>query len=275
MNDADQERRWDIGDLPASLAVHIPERARIVTLDYYEGPFQEFEEAVTAGMDWDIAPSLAILPPTGGDMIELCAGAGRLTAPLSTVARSLTAIERSPFAAARLRARFAADPKVRIVTGDLADHRPPSKVDIVTLLGLSIHVLPWPMVERAIARAAEWLRPRGSFCVNVMADDVVDKLASRDELVRRRRYLDRAGVEREMLTTTRFHPMPRMLEQYWMVPVDGGVAAARMRSQFRSAEQVEETLAAAGFRIDGRAETPIEGGAGAGAGVVFLRANRS
>lgn len=274
MSDTNRQQPWNIGGLPPALAVHVPVGERVAVFDYYEGPFQEFEEAVTADMGWDVAPSLAILPQVAGDIVELCAGAGRLTAPLAAVARSLTAIERSPSAAARLRERFAADPAVRVVGGDLADYRAPADADVVGLLGLSIHVLPWSVVERAITLAAECLRPGGSFCVNVMADGIADRLGSQDGLVRRRRYRDRGGVERTMMTATRFHRASRMLDQYWLVSSDGGTAVACMRSYFWAVEQVTDALARAGFRINQRVGTRIDGGAGQGAGVVFLRAGK-
>jgi 23S rRNA (adenine-N6)-dimethyltransferase len=54
-------------------------------------------------------------------VVEIGAGSGRLTVPLAAHAGTVLAIELDPHLAARLRERFARNPRVRVIEGDALD----------------------------------------------------------------------------------------------------------------------------------------------------------
>ncbi len=103
-----------------------------------------------------------------GDVVEVGAGIGTFADRLleHTPPRSLTLIEPDAGNAARLAARFAADPRVHPLAGYLEDHVPTLQADAVVMVNVPEHVAD----DRALfANARQVLRPGGHLLLFVPA----------------------------------------------------------------------------------------------------------
>jgi demethylmenaquinone methyltransferase/2-methoxy-6-polyprenyl-1,4-benzoquinol methylase len=160
--------------------------------------------------------------PTGA-VLELAAGTGIWTERLARVATTITAVDSSPEALARNRARVAgAGADVEHVVADLFAWEPPQRYDVVFFSFWISHVPPgrfdgfWATVDRALApggRAylidnaptSEWIDSEGGVSRRELADgrtfDIVKRYWSADDLAARLRPL---GWVADLQQTERF-----------------------------------------------------------------------
>ncbi len=129
---------------------------------------QEYLERVGA-----LPPRLAgeavlveVLPPAPERMLDLACGDGRLAAVVLDARPSVSqvvAVDRSAPMLARARERFAADPRVEVRAGDLADPLAPlGRFDLI-VSGFAIHHLDDLGKQRLFAEVAAQLNPGGLF----------------------------------------------------------------------------------------------------------------
>ncbi|MFI6642978.1 class I SAM-dependent methyltransferase [Streptomyces sp. NPDC050504] len=113
------------------------------------------------------ASVVAASAPGKARVLDLGAGTGLLSAALLRrhPTAELLLMDRSEGMLAKARQRFAADPRVGVLVGDLLDPLPPGPFDAV-MSGLAIHHLPHPDKRRLFSRIRHALRPGGVF-VNV------------------------------------------------------------------------------------------------------------
>lgn len=106
------------------------------------------------------------LPPTPARLLDLGTGDGRLVDVVLRARPSIeevVALDRSPPMLERAAARFAADPRVRVVERDLqAPLHPLGSFDVV-VSGFAIHHLEHDAKRRLFAEVATVLRPGGAF----------------------------------------------------------------------------------------------------------------
>ncbi|WP_422746152.1 class I SAM-dependent methyltransferase [Mycobacterium sp. WMMD1722] len=97
-----------------------------------------------------------------GDVLDVGCGDGLLAARLSTVSRTVTALEPDPTAAQRARDRLAANATVRVTECDFASlDTDGARFDLITFVA-SLHHMP---LRPALTRAREMLRPGGEIAV--------------------------------------------------------------------------------------------------------------
>jgi SAM-dependent methyltransferase len=98
----------------------------------------------------------------GHRLLEIGAGTGKATAPLSATGCHLLAIEPGPQLAAFTARRFAASPNVEVVNAYFEDWSPPAERFDIVLAATAFH---WLDPEVRVQKAAEVLRPGGSLVV--------------------------------------------------------------------------------------------------------------
>lgn len=161
--------------------------ARLYDLDLAEDPGD------------DIALYLALAERTGGPILELAAGTGRIVRPLAAAGYQVTALDNDPAMLGRLNAVALAN--VTAVLADLLTWRPPRPTYQLAILGLNALFL---LAERHQQRAAieslgAALKPGGLAVIDVWLPDAVD-LARYDQ----RLLVDYIRVEPESgLTVTK------------------------------------------------------------------------
>lgn len=136
--------------------------ARLYDLDLAEDP----------GDDLDLY--LALAARSGGPILELAAGTGRIVRPLAAAGYPVTAVDIDPAMLERLSASSPAT--VSAVLADLTSWRPPSPIYRLAILGLNSLFL---MAERHLQQAAleslaAALAPGGLAVVDVWLPDAAD-----------------------------------------------------------------------------------------------------
>ena len=136
--------------------------ARLYDLDLAEDPGD------------DLALYLALAERTGGPILELAAGTGRIVRPLAAAGYEVTALDLDPAMLARLTTSRL--PGVTTVLADLTVWRPPRPIFKLAILGLNGLFL---MAERhqqraALASLAGSLAPGGLAVVDIWLPDAAD-----------------------------------------------------------------------------------------------------
>ncbi|HLY14077.1 MAG TPA: class I SAM-dependent methyltransferase [Candidatus Limnocylindrales bacterium] len=121
----------------------------------------------------DIGLYLALAGRTGGPILELAAGTGRIVRPLAAAGYEVTALDLDPAMLARL---GRPSPRITPVIADLTTWRPPRPVYRLAILGLNALFL---MAERHLQRAAieslaAALAPGGVAVVDIWLPDATD-----------------------------------------------------------------------------------------------------
>jgi trans-aconitate methyltransferase len=149
-------------------AVQAAALARLYDLDLAEDPGD------------DIGLYLALAERTGGPILELAAGTGRIVRPLAAAGFEVTALDSDPAMLARL--NLPIPNGVTTVRADLTTWRPPKPIYRLAILGLNALFL---MAERHQQRAAleslaGALLPGGLAAVDIWLPDATD-LAAYDQ----------------------------------------------------------------------------------------------
>jgi SAM-dependent methyltransferase len=121
----------------------------------------------------DIGLYLALAERTGGPILELAAGTGRIVRPLAAAGYDVTALDLDPAMLARL---GKPSPRITPVVADLTSWRPPRPAYGLAILGLNALFL---MAERHLQRAAieslaAALAPGGVAVVDIWLPDATD-----------------------------------------------------------------------------------------------------
>jgi len=124
--------------------------------------------------DWIVELMASHLGPR---VLEVGAGHGTMSARLRDHAETVTASELSPRAAAILRERFAEDPKVRVVEGDIDSAAETGPFDSVVMINVLEHI---PDDRAALASLFDCLVPGGTVAIYVPAYEVLYSDFDRD-----------------------------------------------------------------------------------------------
>jgi SAM-dependent methyltransferase len=138
-------------------------------------------------LDLEVSPGdldlyLALARRTGGPIVELCAGSGRISVPLAAAGHDVTAVEIDPFMVARARDRVAARggeaaKRLRLVEDDLFSAIVPGggefRLAILALNSLLLLGGPRPQ-RRAIGILAGLVAPGGLVAIDVWLPLVED-----------------------------------------------------------------------------------------------------
>jgi SAM-dependent methyltransferase len=127
---------------------------------YYQERAPEYDATSPSGDDWDdlmarVAADLHALGPVER-AIELGAGTGQFTPLVASIAASVIAVDSSPAALERLRARFDAR-NVETVAADVFRWRPDKPADLVVFRALWSHIPTdrfdafWSAIDRMLA----------------------------------------------------------------------------------------------------------------------------
>jgi SAM-dependent methyltransferase len=128
-----------------------------------------------AALTADIPFMLALAAETGGPVLELGCGSGRLLVPLARAGHAVTGVDNSPAMLALAERRLAAEPpavreRVRLVAADMTAAYLPDEAATMTLalVGVNtfLHLAERPALA-ALRAVARLLRPGGTLCLDV------------------------------------------------------------------------------------------------------------
>jgi SAM-dependent methyltransferase len=248
--------------LPAELAHTLAARAVLdlpgnpVVCDMYDPRGAEIYHDFTLGDVSEVQDVLRVVRGTDGTILELAAGAGRLTVPLLGLRRDVIAVDLSEPMLGLLRARLDVLPKsvgtrCTPVHGDITTYTPPESVGVAVLGTTSVSLLTADQRRQMLRRTWEGLRPGGTFVLTTaqISEDATDL----DE-----RVLDVTGASG---TTYRVHDVvaPDRSGRYTVVIGPGDVPTV-CHSHIRVVPTGELTtdLAEAGFTVVSTSSLPGE-----------------
>ncbi|MFD4633543.1 daptide-type RiPP biosynthesis methyltransferase [Streptomyces sp. NPDC058284] len=193
-----------------------------------------------------------------GPVLELAAGAGRLTVPLLSLRRDVTAVDLSSSMLALLRARLTALPRALVgrcttVQADIADYAVAEQVGVAVLGTSSVSLLTDDHRRAMLRRTRDNLRPGGAFILTTA--QISERTADLTE-----RVFDVTGVSG---TVHRVHDLVAAdrCGRYTVVITPGdGTPRTVCHSFIRVVPPTELTadLAAAGFHVESTITLPGE-----------------
>jgi SAM-dependent methyltransferase len=219
------------------------------------------------------------LGSSGGRILELGAGSGRVTIPLARDGHTVAAIDQSHAMLAKLRTRVAALPasvakRITVLEGDLRGFRAPGKYPLaIAAFNVLEHLYTRGEIDACLRCVAEHLEPGGVFAFDVQLPDL--GWLNRDATKRwARTHFTDPTTKRAMFYSTNhdYDPISQIaVIRLYYDPVDGkgsGHVVQLTQRKFFPAE-LEALVAHAGFRVlqrygdfsfgplDGRAESQV------------------
>ncbi|MFJ1708374.1 daptide-type RiPP biosynthesis methyltransferase [Kitasatospora sp. NPDC088346] len=159
---------------------------RAVLHDLYDEEGAPVYHAIAGSSPLEVRELVGALRPTVGPILELAAGSGRLTMPLLTLGRELTALELAPGMIRILTERLRAVPAARrdrctVVPGDMSDFDLDRTFGAVVLGATSVSLLDAPGRAGLYRCVRRHLAPGGRFLLTAV--DVADFGSSTTEQV--------------------------------------------------------------------------------------------
>lgn len=257
---------------------------------YFTGPFDHFEETLIEDLDWDLAPTIAVLPETKTRVLELGCGSGRVSLALAERGYPVTAVDNSEMALSRLegRVRHLASSDAGIETSycDIMDEGLGSgrTFPIVLLANLSMNLFGPGVIDRLIRRVGLLLSPDGAFCFGILTEQAVQNLDSYDGSAAGsifcQQYQDEDNRERLMWMAVLVDLENDVMRTNWFVDLDASERyvcryhASALTQQLWTPSRLYPILERHGFFIELEERVSIVGGGAAGQNTVFVRARR-
>lgn len=257
---------------------------------YFEGPFEHFEEFLTQDVDWDLEPTLMVLPKAGAPVLELGCGSGRVSVMLAERGYPVTAVDNSETALARLGARIGQSGRRLLpidirccdaLNGRLAEDE---TYPVVLIANLSLNLFGTDCIDRLLNQVDRLLGRDGAFCFAILTERSVRNLASYDGTaagsVFCQPYADEDGRERLMWSTVLVDPHAAMMRTNWFVDLQaserhaGRYHLATLTQQLWTPGRIYPLLERNGFTVECEVDAVIGGGGGDGEETVFVRAVR-
>jgi SAM-dependent methyltransferase len=184
---------------------------------------------------------------TGGPVLELAIGSGRVALPLAARGIAVEGIEASPEMVALLRAKPGGD-AIRVVVGDLADVAVTGPYPLVYLVFNTLFNLTGQgRQEDCFRNVARVLAPGGAFVIEAFVPDPAD--FDRDE-----QQVQVSSVTEDS-ATIRLHQYDRAAQTFVRQTItftNGGVQLKPFGMHYRWPEQIDELAAEAGLRLEAR-----------------------
>ncbi|NQX04200.1 class I SAM-dependent methyltransferase [Rathayibacter sp. VKM Ac-2856] len=220
-------------------------------------------EHFTADDRSEISPLLAAVRRTGGPILELASGGGRLTVPLLGLGRPVVAVDLSPTMIDILRSRIATLPAARIaagsraLVGDMTCFHLPERFGAVVLGATSIALLDRAGRQAFLRVARAHLADGGVLLITASTAGHAYVAGSRSSRVRA--VPGPCGGPGAAVVTSAVTPdgLHRDVEVVQLGADADGRAMARLfhsRVNVVDADEVSEEAALAGLRVAGRTE---------------------
>ncbi|MFE7898308.1 daptide-type RiPP biosynthesis methyltransferase [Streptomyces sp. NPDC057424] len=232
--------------------------ADTVVCDMYDSEGASVYHDFTLGDASEVRDVLREVRATDGPVLELAAGSGRLTLPLLSLRRDVTAVDLSPAMLALLRERLTTLPgalagRCTTVHADITDYVAPEQAGVAVLGTTSVSLLDDGQRRALLRRTHGNLRPGGTFVLTTaqISEDAVDLPE---------RVFDVPGASG---TVYRVHDLVAAdrAGRYTVVITPGGAGPRTVCHSFiRVVPPAELTadLAAAGFRVESTTTLPGE-----------------
>lgn len=142
------------------------------TEDLYSSAGARFYEAMVGGDRSEIREFLALARPVRGRILDLAAGGGRITLPLLSIGKSVTALDLADdmldhLRSARPRAAADAPGSLEVVRADMRDFALARRFDLVVIAATSITLLDAAGRRLLFDAVRRHLAPRGRFAFSV------------------------------------------------------------------------------------------------------------
>lgn len=200
---------------------------------------------------------------TGGPVLEIGCGSGRLLAPLARAGHDVTGVDVSPEMLARAEARLAAAPanvrrRVRLLAGDARTLQLPDETFGLILFGYNTFMhLDEAAAGAALKRLRPLLRPGGRLLIDVASPLMLSLAADDPDFVLEDTLTDSShGEIIRQYTAYESIPGEQIVEVTWLYEVVGGEedeAASRTRARLRYyylyPHQYDLLLTLTGFRL--------------------------
>ncbi|GAB4208778.1 MAG: class I SAM-dependent methyltransferase [Roseiflexaceae bacterium] len=221
--------------------------------------FARFYDADYGRFDEDVPFYRELARRSGGPVIELMCGTGRLLAPLARAGHRLTGVDIAPALLARARDRLAREgllAQVELVAGDVRDPLPggPYALAIIGLNSL-MHLEQTDDQLLALRSVAAALRPGGLLALDLFNPDPRELLRHNNELVLDKTFALDDGVTVQKFVTQSVDLARQMIEVtfcYDLLERDGllrrSLLPFRMRWLYRY--ELEHLLARVGFALE-------------------------
>lgn len=198
------------------------------------------------------------LAGTGGRVLELGVGTGRLAVPMAEAGLLVTGVDSSPAMLARLAARDRSG-SVGVVCGDMVDELPAGPFDAALVAYNTIfNLLDESTQQRCFAAVAERLAPGGAFVVEAFVPDVAARAATPTDVSVRT-----LAVDRVVLSVSVNTPEDQRAEgQFVELTERGGVRLRPWSIRWATPDQLDAMAVAAGLtptdRWEDMAMTPFD-----------------
>jgi SAM-dependent methyltransferase len=214
-------------------------------LDYYHRILPFFEEELRHRGDGGFWADAAREAAT---VLELGAGTGRATAFLARTAGRVVAFDLSPELIALARRRLAGQPHVALLAADMRELRLRQRFDLVVAVDDPfVHLTADDDRDRAFARIAEHLAPRGRFVLDAAWFPPEDREATASGLVRER---SADGGELRVRELWQCDPESRLCTARYEYRQAGRlVGSASFPGRLWSVEELESRAEAAELRV--------------------------
>lgn len=204
--------------------------------------------------DWyaevtDVAATVATMVSiagTGGRVLELGVGTGRLAVPMADAGLVVVGVDSSASMLERLAARDTAD-AVTVVCADMVDGLPDDRFDAVLVAYNTIfNLLDEALQQRCFDQVAARLRPGGAFVVEAFVPDPAADAGSEVGV----RTLD---VDQVVLSVSKNDPEHQRAEgQFVQLSESGGVRLRPWAIRWSTPEQLDAMAARAGLALSTR-----------------------
>jgi len=187
---------------------------RLGTCEHYEDTAlydHEYAER-TDDVRWYRSLAADVVADDGGQILELGAGTGRITAPLAADGHHVVALDRMPSMLDALRRRIAGSPyadRIRVLAGDMREIAVDgASVDLVIAPFNSLmHLYTWTDLVACFREVRRVLRPYGIFAFDVQLPDLDWLLLDPDERHAVTRFVHPVTGERLIYSTNhRYDP---------------------------------------------------------------------
>ncbi|MGE3856426.1 MAG: class I SAM-dependent methyltransferase [Dehalococcoidia bacterium] len=218
--------------------------------DYYAQAPDLYDET-TRGVPGDIEFYRDLAVASGGPVVELGVGTGRIAVPTALAGVEVIGIDRSPemLAVARRRAEAAGvAARLRLVEGDMRTFTVPEPVPLVTIPFRSfLHNLQDADQRATLDACHRALRPGGRLALNVFNPDlsIIERWQARS--ARHEEPFDAAG---RVAAHHDFQAASRTVTSRLRWRADGATRRGTLTLRYVGRAEMEALLAASGFRVE-------------------------
>lgn len=186
---------------------------------------------------------------TGGRVLELGVGTGRIALPLAARGLEVHGIDTSPAMIAKLREKPGGD-KITVTIGDMADVRVDGEFSLAFVAFNTFYMLlSQDAQKRCFANVARRLAPGGRFLVHGFVPDLSRVERGYDVSVKE------AGLDRVRLDTTTYDPVAQRLDATQMRITEDGIRFVHTRLRYAFPPELDLMAELAGLRLEHRWST--------------------